>query len=742
MGKIVEYEPTQREKAYLLEPTNQHAIFQEAGTLAGAVTYGHLVFELDFVGLGYLTEILVAARERLEADVTSGRAKKTLYLGQYKIEIKYDRQRLDDLLGRIRTLDGWFSGGATRSHRATDEYNITTNDTLLDRQARIPILLPLIGLGAIFGTTLGIFNTIELSRIQGAKKGEPGKEFIINKIQEQHKELATLAMRLNQTQEVIKVLQETVKIDAERTYAYMDAHAQATAVYDSIDVIIRDYEISLGALFQQQLHPLLLKKVLLDEALGELASQAAVDRFVIPSADSSFLLQLPCSFLMDVSRKLTVFIHVPLLRPNTIMTLYKYIDMPYAVENSMHAVSLNTEADYLAVNLERDSFLPITPDRLNSCHKIGSLNLCPDTNYLLKDFATYCIAALFNRPDAVTTACSTRIAPARFALTQVRLDEFYLYHPYETALTLECVGSTSMETFRGVHRLVLPPNCYGYSRDYTVSTHNQYSLNYSVVITRPHIKVGDLVANFTPSMLDMLMPFPTLESVPVSDLVAEYWAIERNTLGSPWTWTFGLSFTTIAIILGLVALLIFFRHRLLRAIHALTAEVNIAQEKSDSVEVALRRQEVASVARGGNEYHPPPYPDDLIFRTLRRLRDLGDDRREGHDYDILSPRNVRHSSAPPSENGSDGYMKMKPLYPQGALGTIQEVEDLPPPPAPPVLPERPGDRDGLPHLIGSPPVPRKIIKPQLTNGNGHQRGQSGTVSFHDSRLGMEEFLAD
>jgi hypothetical protein len=192
------------------------------------------------------------------------------------------------------------------------------------------------------------------------------------------------------------------------------------SLYTLVAEEINSKKLGLDQLLSGKLSPTLVNSTVLGSALQNLKERAMATSHVLPVDTVGFVYQLPVSFITNSLGELTIFAHIPVLVPNNVLTLYVLFVMPVALEDSIHSVKLLPESEFLAINSDRDGFIPINADDLTTCHKLGQLYLCDKTNYLLKDFDSYCITGLFlNREGVTTRVCPTAVVPNKVVITQV-----------------------------------------------------------------------------------------------------------------------------------------------------------------------------------------------------------------------------------------------------------------------------------------------------------------------------------
>jgi hypothetical protein len=156
-------------------------VFREIGELAGSIAYGHILFEVD------LNEIDTAFQAVKDDKIAKLNAEIPFAMAGRRVTNQITR-----LKRRWENVKKVFSYDALHS-------SITDPNPILHRDKRfIPLLIPaILGGAALLGSSLGIFNTMELSHIAGQVKDQEGKAFIISNLQTATERIANLEADLS-----------------------------------------------------------------------------------------------------------------------------------------------------------------------------------------------------------------------------------------------------------------------------------------------------------------------------------------------------------------------------------------------------------------------------------------------------------------------------------------------------------------------------------------------------------------
>lgn len=562
---------------------DNNVIFREIGAVGNAISWGHIVFRND---LSYIDNTFAAADSAISVIASlQWTTSKTNFkhVSQVNEMTRRARDKLKATQAEWGTYKSTFHVHSRVKREEYDSYeapmhspSTSSTEDELDRDRRFLPLIPLgvaalVGGGAFFGSGLGMFNTWQLSQIEGQSTDKEGKQFVISSIQENRERVIQMDAKmadLNYTQQWIVAniaeLHELYQVDA-----YL--HDLVEAVREEVSRQMT----GLNLLLQKGLSPQLVNATLLQDAMITLKRKAVQHGFVLPIEEVGYLYQLPSSFLSTADGVVSVFIHAPLLQTDKVLTLYEMLEVPIALEGSVHAVQVEPESHLLAMTAAKDGFLIMTDQQLESCQKLGRLHLCADANYLLKDVESYCLTSLFlHRSDAATRTCPTSIVPERTVVRQISQSEFYIFHPKLQTLTIECPADKREHDirleFRGARLIDLPPRCFGHSKGYHVSSHEDIYLDFVVLPSVTSWKLGQLLHNLSLPFVAQVLPEPPQRNVPIEDLVTQYWAIEHRQQGYPWHWGLGLSVST-TLILILVAFLVLFlcRSRISRSLQVL-----------------------------------------------------------------------------------------------------------------------------------------------------------------------------
>jgi hypothetical protein len=447
------------------------------------------------------------------------------------------------------------------------------NRTLI-RSKRFVVSTGAIVIGGIFAIIGGIAvnNAVQISGIDAGDVSAEQAEFVINSLQNHEEMIAKLKDDLEVAKDEIAEMklrgfQNHIAILA--MLHNLRASEIANSVIDEYDRVTRELQQGLRMLMDGKLDSNLVPPNALVTLVDRMKDKAEKAGLFLPISDVAEVYGLGCSFVASSPRHLTIIVHLPLTKPNAVMTVYKFLNLGYAMLGSNNSVSVAVEAPLLAVNSERTGFLMLSS--LDPCIRLGSLRMCQGYNFQLKSFEKYCISSLFlsRKPEAEKT-CTTNVLPDQARVIQDTRTSYYVFHPSEATLAIDqCENATfnRRETFRGTRLIELQKGCFGHNRDYQLNPLEELGLKLSTVKFTNTLSLPKLLKGMTVRTLNELFPVPPRKETSVPDLLRQYDALPKASNPYSFSWPFHFPalltssfsfFVIIAIIVGLCC----FRHKL------------------------------------------------------------------------------------------------------------------------------------------------------------------------------------
>lgn len=527
----------------------QSHVFKESGLLAGVSAYGHMTFDLD---LDSVDQELDQARRLTDVfEASHIRSNRTKFL-----------QRLDMYEGSVerrvsQLFREWDNIKLVFVDNLPGQLSVTQSRQVEERPKRF-IFTSIALVSGVAATVSSIFSVAALSSM--SETVDRGDQNHMIEILQQHERRTTFledkVVRLNKTLDY--VLNEI-------TLTGSLAHLDSLMIYINAYLGILEEQVGriragLRALLNHQITPALLDSMSLYDALRRLGKRAQRHGYMFPTeAMLSAVYSLPTSFLMLPSRKLRVFVHLPLMKQGTVMKLYEFVPMPIILNGTNYHLSMDSVPGLLAINEDQDGFTVLPYTQLDDCSHIANLLVCKHHNVLMKEFQSSCLASLW-KEDGVSAArvCSYNVEPARFIVRQLTGTDFAVYHPTDEKLRIECPsGSNMVMRFTGSKLIKLEPNCRALNDHYSFISERNYGLSMSVEMVNYTVNVEELMGeDYDSTDLHQWLK-GTNVPIPVRQLRKEF---HFNKKAWSFKWDFGIShlLTSFSSVLSTIAILILF----------------------------------------------------------------------------------------------------------------------------------------------------------------------------------------
>jgi hypothetical protein len=356
----------------------------------------------------------------------------------------------------------------------------------------------------------------------------------------------------------------------------------------------------------------------------------------MPVTDLSYLYQLPASFVSDLTGKITIFLHIPLVNNRQAWSLYKYHNIPVSVEGSNHSIAIEPEASFIAMSEDKDGFLILTEDQLRQCQQVPGMYLCGNLAYEYRNEEAYCLSALWkHNQEAVNKVCRPYIVPAKVVIEQVNPTQYYVFHPYMQRLIQTCNGvSEKPLEWRGSQLVTIKRGCSATGPGYKLAPTLAVTLNFSVRVTHTTWKIKQLTGNLPPPILNILLPQAPRHKVSLENLIDEYHKLMVTAGVFPWHISLAGGFMSTIIIVGSILFIcLCFRRRLIIAVSTLVT--GKSPDKPPGERVTYRRANIdpqhpdhdaIELLPPGDASAPPSYPSrsraNSFSQPYRRVTDM------------------------------------------------------------------------------------------------------------------------
>ena len=681
--------------------SKSHVVFEEFGTMAGSVSYMHVTLHINISHVENLIHSYMARanniKERIEKVYDRAIADAQTKAGKEMYE-DYKKQALGTLITFIgaadedlieidnlrsilpqdRQYDPQRSAyRATRSLKMSLSYLGQAGELLVQRTREQVVkrlkskgfkppdnydglakflykgvkifkgLSPFTGIiGGVFGTFMGLFNMGQMSRLKNELAGIAYRQNrIIEVIQDHEHQLIAMGAALTEIQMVIKIA-NTVRMPVIET----QLNRGLSVIRASLDQLTH-------AVQQAHHHRLaidFLDPVSLEDLYSNLESQAAAAQYSLLTNHPSDLFQLEVSYMFD-GKDIVLFLHVPMVQRQALLTLYKLKPFPIPFSKEMALLPKASSSLLALTRSEPRGMMQIEQGNLVDCHQVNHVYICERQGVYKKDIKSHCLGALFEQDIPLAqNICDLELVPYQEAVLQLKNNWFLIYSPYMFTTYIECRNASmaAQHISEGVNQIFIDPSCRASLKNHTLIS--DFSLKLDSDITYFPWKAGGLeVFNLNEDDIKAALEVKTSKGeqrLMVSDILQTKHMSSRFI---SWHWIIvALAFTAGVALIILIFIsigshrVISFRRRMRRIRNALDL-----MNQPPPVAPPRPEQRRLLPPRG---YHYPALPDhhqeyELMEAVNRRARSLSKvDRLPSRMSSDFPPA----ASAPPSRSDS------------------------------------------------------------------------------------------
>lgn len=244
--------------------------------------------------------------------------------------------------------------------------------------------------------------------------------------------------------------------------------ASFATLINSIDISRKTKAILVAR--EGRLDPENFNRAKLGGALEELNTKTLRKGFEIQTMDTEELKALPTSYVVDPKTEtIHIITHVPLFRPGSQMSLFRYIDAPVVLPTNNGSMvdkhqplhlEFNPSRQYLAVMKDGTTYIEMSETDLNSCTRKRDNFFCPLLGRYKKQRRS-CLMALFgNDPKEIMRDCSLMVSRPESQAERIDKNQWLLIEPQLTEIKIGCDnGFKRREEIQGNYLINLIAGC-------------------------------------------------------------------------------------------------------------------------------------------------------------------------------------------------------------------------------------------------------------------------------------------
>ena len=527
----------------------QSVHFSKAGTLAGSVSFVHLVHDID------IKKYLEHGRKLCSKEIKETLNNLTLdQMYVYRTMSRVLTPKCNQIVDQLHdTYDTFVAGSETiMTHPDFQEEHrhASANTNARSRRQLIIIGLTLLAMGIIAaGTYLFSHQTVaELS------VGTSNNKAAIKVLTTHEKRLDIDEEAIDRFRKVVKVLTREVS-ELPPEIAQLHLMHEIQSILDQMQWKFHILALGLEKLRHHKLSSFIVKPKELRKHLQRIRHQLkSVDYHTI-MADLNEIYNCDTSYLVFRNQTIRSITHIPIYKPDSLLKIFQYRPVPMRIHN--HLMTFQPETSYIAVDQSRSLFRPIPSLEFERCLTFHHIRYCAHNNFYFKTNQPSCVKSLFlSQSEALLQECPVHFTTdTQDRLIKINYEYVIIFHSTKKVATMTCHLHRSQSqslTFSGLKRFRMFPGCQLTTPSFVVDgSSNVYSSPQEIEIRTPDINVK---AEFERLQHHFNVSSATLDSIPsqknlhIADINALF--DKENQ-----AWTIGFSVLGI-IALGIGALLI------------------------------------------------------------------------------------------------------------------------------------------------------------------------------------------
>ena len=358
------------------------------------------------------------------------------------------------------------------------------------RYKRVAPLIILAGIAGVLGTFMGMYNTYEISVLKTRlNEVEKNHNLLVHVTQKQEEQINRITENMNS---IIQLIQMMIKFNP-------------TLISEQIASQINLFEtrVTIATNAVQQLQHRRLAVDLLDtNQLDEMhiaISKVATERgYKLMTERISDYFQIETSYLRNKG-DILIMLHVPCIIHEQLLTIYRYISLPFPVpkilstdsttildlilqrtgptikiqeEESQDALLLVPEAEMIAIGRD-NQYQILSQSNLASCIKRNKVYLCDKSQVLQTDLHNSCLGSIYsNHEQGIKENCKLERKRLIETVYQLSSTDHLVYSPQPFSTKIQCKNGSSFPTYiTKVHKIHVPEDCKLTLKAHTITSH-------------------------------------------------------------------------------------------------------------------------------------------------------------------------------------------------------------------------------------------------------------------------------
>jgi hypothetical protein len=338
----------------------------------------------------------------------------------------------------------------------------------------------------VFGTFMGLYNTYQMEKLRTDLNGVIQKQNKVIEILEDHQEqLSSLQREMNELKIQANIF-EVTRLPSLQASLNRGLSTIKAALNQCVHAVqqAHHHRLAIDYFDPETLH----------DIYDTIIHQAKEARYRLLTRFPSDLFQLEVSYMFD-GDDVTLFLHVPMVPEDSLLTLYRLKPFPIPFSDTMALLPRPSTALLALSNRIPRAITRIEHADLIDCHQVNQVYLCERHGVLENNIKASCLGALFEQDiPSAQQVCDLELVPYQEAALQLKNNWFLIYSPTMFTAYLTCLNeSTDARPIQiGVQQVFVDPSCRLDLKNHSLSS--ELSMKLDAEITYFPWKMADLTA--------------------------------------------------------------------------------------------------------------------------------------------------------------------------------------------------------------------------------------------------------
>ncbi len=338
----------------------------------------------------------------------------------------------------------------------------------------------------VFGTFMGLYNAFQMEKLRKDLNGVIQQQNKVIEVLEDHQlRLDSLQTELGEMK-IQAQIYDTIKLPSLQAQLGRGIGIIKTAVKQAVHAVQQAHHHRLAIDY--------FDAETLQDIYQTIASQAEKAKYRLLTKFPSDLFQLEVSYMFD-DQDVVLFLHVPLVPEDSLLTLYRLKPFPIPFSETRALLPKPSSTLLALSNRIPRAMTHLEHADLVDCHQVNQIYLCERHGVLQNQIKSSCLGALFEQDiPSAQQVCDLELVPYTESVLQLKNNWFLIYSPIMFTAYVKCLNeSTDAKPIQvGVQQIFVDPSCQLDLKNHSLTS--ELSMKLDVEITYFPWKFADLKA--------------------------------------------------------------------------------------------------------------------------------------------------------------------------------------------------------------------------------------------------------